>query len=283
MEPFCSIIIPTRDRPRQLAACLAALAQLDYPRDGFEIVVVDDGSETPVVASGARVIRQPNAGPGAARNTGARAASGEFLAFTDDDCAPARDWLRQAVSRLTVNPDHLVGGRIRNSLTTNACAEASQMLVSYLYEYYNTGRHGPSFFTSNNMAVGRELFLRVGGFDPALPRAAGEDRELCDRWLQLGYRLIYAPDMLIQHAHGLTLRRFWHQHFNYGRGAHHYHVIRARRRAEPLRIEPRAFYFNLLRFPFTQTRGVRALQLSALIFIAQAANALGFFWERWKR
>ncbi len=280
MEPFCSIIIPTCNRPRQLSACLVALAQLDYPRDRYEIVIVDDGSETPVVAPGARVIRQPNAGPGTARNTGAREASGEFLAFTDDDCAPAPDWLRQAVTRLAANPGHIVGGHICNALRANLYAEASQMLVSYLYDYYNTGRRGPSFFTSNNMAVAHSLFLDVGGFDSLLSRAAAEDRELCDRWLHLGHGLTYAPEMIIHHSHDLTLRSFWRQHFNYGRGAHYYHVVRAQRRAGPLRVEPRAFYFNLLRYPFTRSHGARACQLTALIFIAQAANALGFFWER---
>ncbi len=283
MEPFCSIIIPTRNRPQQLSACLAALARLDYPRDRFEIIVVDDGSEAPVVAPGARMMRQQNAGPGTARNTGARAALGEFLVFTDDDCEPAADWLRCAAARLIANPGQLVGGHIHNALTRNACAEASQMLVGYLYSYYNAGPSGPSFFTSNNFAVGRASFLEIGGFDGSLSRAAAEDRELCDRWHQLGRGLTYAPEMIIEHSHALTLRRFWRQHFNYGRGAHYYHMVRAQRRAEPLRVEPAAFYFNLLRYPFTQAHGARALQLSSLIFIAQAANALGFFWERWTK
>ena len=281
MEPFCSVIVPTRNRPRQLTACLAALARLDYPRDRFAIVVVDDGSEPAVVAPGVRVIRQPQAGPGVARNTGAREAGGEFLAFTDDDCAPASDWLRQVAARLAENPDRLIGGDIRNALTTNAYAEASQMLVGYLYDYYNSGSGGPRFFTSNNMAVARALFLDIGGFDAALSRATAEDREFCDRWLHHGYRLTYAPDMIVHHSHRLTLRLFWRQHFVYGRGAHYYHVVRAERRAARLHVEPPAFYVGLLWYPFTRARGARALRLSTLIFVAQAANALGFFWERW--
>lgn len=281
MEPYCSIIIPTRNRPNQLAACLAALAQLDYPGDRYEVIVVDDGSEPPVVAPGARVIRQPQAGPGAARNAGAREARGDLLVFTDDDCAPAPDWLRQGAAQLAATPGHLIGGRIRNALIANPYAEASQMLVSYLYDYYNSGARGPSFFTSNNMAVARDLFLAIGGFDAALPRAAAEDRELCDRWLHFDHGLTYAPDMVVFHFHELTRRSFWRQHFNYGRGAHYFHNVRAERRNARLRVEPGAFYLRLLRYPFTQTRGFRALHLSFLLFVAQVANALGFFRERW--
>lgn len=281
MEPFLSIIVPTRNRPRLVAACAEALARLDYPRDRYEVIFVDDGSEPPVEVPGARVIRQPGRGPAAARNTGAREARGEFLAFTDDDCAPASDWLRQIAHHLTAQPDRLLGGRVINALPDNLFAEASQQLVSYLYEYFNSGTAGPQFFTSNNLAVRRELFQHVGGFDESLPLAAAEDRELCDRWLHLGHRLAYAPEMIVHHAHDLTLRRFWRQHFHYGRGAYLYHVIRAERRGGKLRVEPGRFYENLLRYPFTQTRGQRAWRLSALLLLAQMANALGFFRERW--
>jgi GT2 family glycosyltransferase len=282
MEPFISIIVPTRNRPRQVAACAAVLGRLQYPRDRYEVIFVDDGSEPPVVAPGARVIRQPGRGPAAARNTGVREARGELLAFTDDDCAPAPDWLRHIAQHLTAEPDRLLGGRVINALPDNLFAEASQQLVSYLYEYFNSGAAGPQFFTSNNLAVRRQLLLSVGGFDESLPRAAAEDRELCDRWLHLGHRLAYAPEMIVHHAHDLTPRSFWQQHFNYGRGAHYYHSARAERRGAKLRVEPVRSYGNLLRYPFTQTRGLRAWRLTTLLLLAQIANALGFFWERWQ-
>jgi len=105
--PFFSIVVPTCDRPRQLAACLQSLARLDYPRDRFEVIVVDDGTTTAAPAlvvemkagPDVRLVRQPHAGPAAARNLGASHARGSLLAFTDDDCAPAPDWLWALAAR----------------------------------------------------------------------------------------------------------------------------------------------------------------------------------------
>src|SRR5271170_7752963 len=107
MQTDFSIVVPTYNRPRQLAACLAALARLDYPRDRFHVVVVDDGSASPmdtVIAAfrdrlDIECHRQANSGPGPARNRGARSAKGRILAFTDDDCAPHSDWLKTLAAR----------------------------------------------------------------------------------------------------------------------------------------------------------------------------------------
>ena len=97
--PFFSIVVPTYQRPVQLAACLQALSRLDYARERFEVIVVDDGSPTPpkaVVESLRDRLQltlhlQRHAGPAAARNAGAMRARGKYLAFTDDDCLPAAD------------------------------------------------------------------------------------------------------------------------------------------------------------------------------------------------
>ncbi|MDQ3650687.1 MAG: glycosyltransferase family 2 protein, partial [Acidobacteriota bacterium] len=139
-HPHISIIIPTYARPRQLAACLAALSELDYPRERFEVIVVNDGGEIFLSEMApfrqqinVTLITQPNAGPATARNTGAAQAEGEFLAFTDDDCAPARDWLQALANRFATIPDQLIGGRTLNALDDNLCSTASQLLIDYLY------------------------------------------------------------------------------------------------------------------------------------------------------
>ncbi len=282
VNPFFSIIIPTYARPRSLAACLRALAGLHYPRARFEVVVVDDGSETPprdVIASfedaiDLTLLVQRHAGPAAARNHGAAQARGPFLAFTDDDCAPAPGWLEALAAHLVAAPDHLVGGQTRNALAGNPYATASQLLIDYLYAAPQQTR----FFAANNMALSAAQFHAVGGFDPTFARAAGEDREFCDRWQHNGYPMAYVPAAVVYHAHALTGRTFWRQHFNYGRGALRFHRARARRRQSRLRIEPISFYLGLLRYPFSQMGGWRALRLTALLAVSQAANAAGFFW-----
>ncbi len=284
-----SIIVPTYGRPGQLATCLQFLACLDYPLDRFEVIVVDDGSQRPpesVVLAfrdqfNVTLLTQPHAGPAAARNTGAARAKGKFLAFTDDDCAPAPNWLQTLAARFTQVPDGAIGGRTFNALPANPYSAASQLLIDYLYAYYNADPDRASFLTSNNMALPAGHFRAIGGFDSTFPRAAAEDRELCDRWLHHGYHLIYAPEARVYHAHALTFGTFWRQHFNYGRGAFYFHEIRARRGQDRIKLEPFSFYADLLRYPSTQAQQNRqALLLAALLVTAQVANTAGFFWEQ---
>jgi len=286
-QPFFSIVIPTYARPSQLATCFQSLARLDYSRDRFEVIVVDDGSETPpevVVASfcgqlDVKLLTQAHAGPAAARNTGAARAKGKFLAFTDDDCAPAPDWLQSLAARFARASDCAIGGRTLNALPDNLYSTASQLLIAYLYTYYNADSDRARFFASNNLAMPADRFHAIGGFDTTYTRTAAEDRELCDRWLHHGYRMTYAPEALVYHAHALTLRTFLRQHFNYGRGAFRFRQARAQRARGRIRLEPFSFYLNLLLYPFSQVQGRRALLVAALLGVSQWANATGFLWE----
>lgn len=286
-QPFFSIIIPTYNRPERLANCLQSIAQLNYPPNRFEVIVVDDGSEMPiepVVTSFGKqlnltAIAQQNSGPANARNTGATRARGKFLVFTDDDCMPAPEWLKTLEVRFKTAPDCLVGGRTLNALPDNLYSTASQVLIDFLYEYYNADRNRSSFFASNNLALPAERFHALGGFDTTFPLAAGEDREFCDRWLQHGYQMIYAPEAQVYHAHKLTLYAFWRQHYNYGRGAFCFHQVRARRNMERIKVEPLSFYFNLLKYPFSQGASQPALAIATLFMLSQIANVSGFFWE----
>jgi GT2 family glycosyltransferase len=285
-EPSTSVVIPTYQRPEQLIACLDAVSRLDYPRTRLEVIVVNDGGAPPPEAELAAlrervdltVVTQRNAGPAAARNAGAARASGEVIAFTDDDCAPEASWLRALVGRLTADPECMVGGRTVNALPGNAYATGSQLLVDYLYAYYNRDR--ARFFTSNNFALAASRYRELGGFDTTFPRAAGEDRDLCDRWCLRGYRMAYAPDAVVRHAHAMTLRAFSRQHFDYGRAAYSFHRARAARGQRPLNVEPLSFYLRMLAYPFARRAGRRAPALAALLAVSQATNAAGFFWAR---
>ena len=286
--PFFSIIIPTYNRPDQLTACLQALTLLDYPPTRFEVIIVDDGSPVslePVVNELAeniniKLIRQTNAGPATARNFGATQARGELLVFTDDDCLPATDWLRAFAQQVIAHPNSLIGGHTINALPNTRFSTASQTLVSYLYDYYGANNKESSFFTSNNLAVLRTEFQALGGFDTNFPLAAGEDRDFCIRWSEAGKQMVYAPRALVYHTHAMTLRSFWRQHFNYGRGAFNFHRQRAHRNREPIRIESIGFYLNLLLYPFSKMNATQASSITGLLFLSQVANAAGFFRER---
>lgn len=285
-QPLFSIVIPTFNRPVQLTTCLTSISELNYPRDRFEVIVVNDGGASPNIAAfqdqiNLTVIEQENAGPASARNTGATHAAGQFLVFTDDDCAMLPNYLT-VLDRHCLK-EGLVGGKTLNALPHNVFSTASQILIDYLYDYYNQDANRASFFASNNFAMSRDRFRSLGGFHTGFPLAAGEDREFCDRWLHQGYPLTYAPDAQIAHAHRLTLAKFWRQHLNYGRGAYCFHQIRAQRQQDSIKVEPLKFYWSLLTYPFVQRSTQSPILLSMLLFVSQVANVYGFFLERWQQ
>ena len=291
-----SIVLPTYGRIRQLDTCLRSLSQLDYPRHAFEVIVVDDGSEQSpenVIQNyrdsiDIRLLLQEHAGPAQARNHGSDSARNQFVVFIDDDCVPLPDWLRKLSIRFKALPDHAIAGRILNGLPQNLYSTASQMLIDYLYSQFNPVTGSARFFTSSNVAFPADRFRKIGGFDPTFQKAAGEDRDLCDRWIQRGYDLTYAPEVTICHQHNLTFSKFCRQQFNYGFGAYHFRNLRAFRDQQPLHFEPPSFYLNLIRYPFLQQSKERLL-LMLLMCVSQAATIAGFLWgkkcsgENWEK
>ncbi len=289
--PGFSIVVPTYNRPQRLAECAAAFCALQYDRERFEVIVVDDGSprldevrEALRPFSGRidlRLIEQGHAGPAAARNLGAGAARHEHIAFTDDDCRVDPGWLVALAQRFAAHPGALLGGRTVNALTDNACAEASQALVAFLLDYFIA--QGAPFFASNNIAVARATFERVGGFDLRFPLAGGEDREFCARYNGSGCGLVYAEDAVVTHYHALTVRRFIRQHYNYGRGAYCYRRVHAARGGPEVGFERWRFYLDLVRYPLSAAGIEKRGRVTLLMLASQVANATGFFAEKLAR
>jgi len=140
-----SVVITTFDRPAQLVRCLASLARCEYPRDKFEVIVVDDGGTAPLgeILGGFRtelnvtLIKQCNGGPAKGRNRDASATRNEFLAFIDDDCEATAGWLSALERQLKRSSECLVGGRCVNGWKENPYSAASQIIVDMVYAYYN--------------------------------------------------------------------------------------------------------------------------------------------------
>lgn len=286
-----SVIIPTYARPHLLRRCLQSVSHMQYRRGGFEVIVVDDGGPEPLdhIVEPFRdqldvtLLRQHNSGPGAARNAGAAIARGRFLAFTDDDCRPAPDWLCRLRARFEQTPTHLIGGQTINRLTRNPYSIASQVIIDIVYEHYNQRAEPVGFFTANNMALPTETFHQITGFDTEFVRSAAEDREICDRWLQMGYKLVYAPEARIYHVHDLELHSFAKQHFTYGRGAKRYHQLRALRGRRRLSHDMQ-FHLKLaqqLSNPAPGRGWTLAMRVSSALILSQLAYVAGFFYEHY--
>lgn len=265
-SPTTSVVIPTRDRPERLRDCLAALEA--QTAAAFEVVVVDDGStDTAGVAAavdarpGTTLVRATGCGPAAARNLGARHATGSVLCFTDDDCRPGREWVRALTASIAAGAA-AVAGPTRNGRPDDVFASASQLVTNHLAEASRAG--SVPFAPTSNLAVRADVFAS-NPFDETFPLAAGEDREWCNRLAAAGHVLEFAPDAWVFHHQDLSALGFWHQQVRYGRGARH-----LRRSAHGEGMQPPRFYVDLLRKGFAE--GVR---VGALVLAAQLATTAG--------
>ena len=284
-KPAISVIIPTYNRPEGLKRCLTSLLlqDIDVP---WEIVVVDDGSKTdlfPIIEelNTSEIIhfhRQENAGPAKARNKGVEMAGGEYIAFTDDDCAPLPNWLSTHYKHLQKGT--ITGGKTINGVDKNLYSESCQVLLDFIYQFL--GDTKMSFFTSNNFAMDRQTFLEVGGFDESFPTSAGEDRELCVRWLHLGHQLKFIDQAQILHYHKLNLQTFYQLHFKYGTAAVPFYQKMQKIGAD-LNVDQSNFYNKLLKYPFRSQKFTlwQKIRLSSLLAISQIANVHGHLYKRY--
>lgn len=250
--PSATVVVPTRGRPRQVQRCVASLEALDYPPESVEILVIEDpGGE----------------GPSAARNRGLAAASGEVVAFTDDDCEPAPDWLRLLAEAWSRDPDRGYGGTVRNALADDLPADVAQRIIDAGYDHLNEPGDA-RFLTSNNLLFPTAPLRELGGFETSL--RTSEDRDLCDRWRLSGRRMDHVPDAIVLHRHLGGVREFWRQHVAYARGSRRYHVRHRERTGSLPPFEP-SFYGRLLRRP-----GEPALASRGLVTLWMAATACGY-------
>lgn len=204
-SPVVSVVIPTYNRPLQLQACLRSLFAQTYPRDDFEIIVVDDGStdDTAAVALATgkdwagelTVVRKSNGGPASARNAGIAAARGEVIAFIDSDCEADPDWLEGVVGELLRSGADGVGGPIRNVMSPG-------WVPNYLSStsfYRHRARDGKvDYLLTANVAFRRRALERVGGFTER-EGAWGEDADLSFRLSATGHTLLLAPGGAVTH------------------------------------------------------------------------------------
>lgn len=286
-SPEVSVIIPGFGRAGALAECLRALAAQTLPRERFEVIVCDDGSEVPLATALAPTlgtlgnlrltfVRQGNSGPAAARNRAADAAQGRYLAFTDDDCRPAPDWLEKLMGHFAAHPNALIGGGMCTASSSDAYARATQAIMRFVYDDQSK-RSGMLLFSTSNLALPAHAFRDMGGFSSSFRLAAGEDYDLCARWYHQGGAMAYLPDARVVHNHALTFGGYVRQHYQYGRGL----FIMRRRLKErggsirPGRI-PGSFHLRLIASPIRagQFSGFGCAMLIALSQLATGAGVL---------
>jgi glycosyltransferase involved in cell wall biosynthesis len=200
--PQISVLIPVWNGVDQIGLCLDALAVQSLPRDQFEVVVVDNGStdRTAEVVGRypfVRLLTEPGPGSYRARNAGLPHLKGDYVAFTDADCIPDRDWLRNGLAALHANPGAgIIVGRVELFRTSadgsDTCVEFDRIFNLNQKRYAALGHSATANWISPLRVV-----LDRGGFNGDL-KSSG-DFELSGRIRSAGYTLVYAPDVLVKH------------------------------------------------------------------------------------
>lgn len=191
--PRISVVIPTRNRPDTLAACLQRLAPDRQTLEGsqYEVVVTDDGDADETRAllrrhyAWVRHTVGPQRGPAANRNAGVRATRGEWIAFTDDDTLPDPEWLEQLL-RVSVGVDAVEG-----------CTLCRRGLRSPREDAPQNDRGGR--WWTCNLAVRRTAFDALGGFDERFSAPHMEDADFRDRAFAAGLAWHFTPLAVIDH------------------------------------------------------------------------------------
>jgi GT2 family glycosyltransferase len=242
--PLVSVIVPTHDRPEQLATSLSSLMSLYYPH--YEVIVVDNAPSTNATAdlvhklshsaSNIKYVREDRPGPSWARNCGIKVAEGKILAFVDDDVVVDCYWLVDLVRGFgfAENVACVTGLILPLELETPAqflfeeYGGFSRGFTRRVYDMEENRSKDPlypyagHFGTGASMAFTADFIRCVGGFDPALggsgPVRCSQDVAVFLQVLTHGYKLVYQPAALVYHLHRRDYIQLRKQIYNYGVG-----------------------------------------------------------------
>ncbi|HWJ71809.1 MAG TPA: glycosyltransferase [Kaistia sp.] len=203
MDLRFSVIVPVWNSPDLIAKCLTALEDQSFPRDRYEVIVVDNGSTdqtAEVIARfpGVTMLSERKPGSYAARNRGLAEARGEFVAFTDADCIPHRDWLTAADEAIGLEPGKAIyGGR----MTLFASDEDSPVCRAYeeIFSFDQRKYLATGHCVTANWVSPLSLIRDLGGFDAKLK--SGGDFDMSGRISRRGLPIVYVPEMQVAHPY----------------------------------------------------------------------------------
>jgi glycosyltransferase involved in cell wall biosynthesis len=200
--PTISVIVPVWNDEKRIGQCIDALQRQTLRADLFEIIVVDNGSTDSTASVVARhpniiLLREPQPGSYAARNRGLAHARGEYVAFTDADCIPQRDWLEQGLNAVVGRTNiGVVAGRVAFCEPTGkynrACLNYDRHISLRQEDYARAGRA-----ITANWFSRKSILLEKGGFDTRMK--SGADHELSRRVSKSGLQTLYLSKATVMH------------------------------------------------------------------------------------
>jgi GT2 family glycosyltransferase len=214
--PPVSVVVCTHNGASTLPECLKGVHGLTYP--DFELIVVDDGSSDDSAqiarAHGATLVKMNHGGLSAARNAGVERATGEVVAFLDDDAYPDPDWLQYLVATLRESGHAGVGGPNLppDDGIVAECVAAAPGGPIHVLVSDREAEHVPGC----NMAFRKSALGEIGGFDERF-RVAGDDVDVCWRLQEAGWTLGFSAGAVVMHRRRDSIRRYLKQQYGYGK------------------------------------------------------------------
>ncbi|PIP43668.1 MAG: hypothetical protein COX17_05720 [Deltaproteobacteria bacterium CG23_combo_of_CG06-09_8_20_14_all_60_8] len=210
--PLVSFVIPMYNAEKTIYLCLKSITELNYPKDRFEIIVVDNNStdNSPAIArsSIATLYNKKNGTIAAVRNFGAKHARGDILAFVDSDCMILENWVTAALEQLKLPENGATGNRY------SAPPESTWVERAWLYDS-NGAPYETDFIPGGNFIIKAAIFKQLGGFNETLITC--EDVDICHRVKQCGLKVINCPAMKnIHFGNHKTLKQFFLKEIWYG-------------------------------------------------------------------
>jgi cellulose synthase/poly-beta-1,6-N-acetylglucosamine synthase-like glycosyltransferase len=215
--PRISVVVCSYNGARTIRDSCEGLARLDYPN--FEVIVVDDGSTDATAAIareyGFRLISTENRGLSNARNTGMNAATGEIVAYIDDDAYPDPHWLTYLASTFLTTDHAGVGGPNIAPPGDGPIAECVANAPGNPLHVLLSDREA-EHIPGCNMAFRKRCLQAIDGFDPQF-RVAGDDVDVCWKLQQQGWTLGFSPAAVVWHHRRNSVRTYWKQQQGYGK------------------------------------------------------------------
>lgn len=197
-----SVIIPTYREWEILNRCLKSLEHQSFPQSQFEIIIVNNDPDCPlpksmVLPANCQLLTEAKPGSYAARNSGLKLAKGEIIGFTDSDCIPDKDWIKNAVDFLHSNSEFTrVAGPVDviKKSTNATVVEKYNQIYSFPQKWLI--RHGGGSVTANLFAY-KFVFDKAGGFDESLMSMG--DKYWGMKAQEAGFRIGYADNVIVSH------------------------------------------------------------------------------------
>lgn len=229
--PSVSIMIPTFNRKAVLVEALLSLNNIDYPKNLFEVVVVNDGSSDGTKEAVENIrkklmydlkfFNEKRRGISHAKNIAIKKSQGDIIVSTDDDCLFEKTWLKKLIKPLNDLKNGAVGGPDRAIKNENVLAKSIDFAFSSfigsggIHGRFLKIKLGNAYPPGCNMAFKREIVKKIGFFDETL--APGEDTDFNHRIEEAGYKLDYVPSAFVWHRPRNSIRKFIPYTFKRGR------------------------------------------------------------------